>query len=57
MLRAVENALRARPKYEEVLEDEKIRKLEQQAGGRPLGSDILGRRRGAARPKNPTPGD
>ena len=43
---AVENALRARPKYEEVIEDEKIRKLEQKVGGRPLDIDIL---RAAAR--------
>jgi hypothetical protein len=42
----VENALRARPKYEEVIEEEKIRKLEQKVGGRPLDIDIL---RAAAR--------
>jgi hypothetical protein len=53
----VENALRVRPKYEEVIEDEKIRKLEQQVGGRPLVSTFSGRRRGAACPKNPTAGD
>jgi len=43
---AVENALRARPKYEEVIEDEKTRKLEQKVGGCPLDIDIL---RAAAR--------
>ena len=43
---AVENALRARPKYEEVIEHKKIRKLEQKVGGRPLDIDIL---RAAAR--------
>ena len=38
---AVENALRARPTYEEVIEDEKIRKLGQKVGGRRLDLDIL----------------
>jgi hypothetical protein len=36
----VENALRSRPKDEEVAKDEQIRKLEQKVGKLPLDLDI-----------------
>ena len=52
-LAAAENALRSRPKDEEAVKDDRIRKLERKVGEMTLDMDIL---REAAKPYRPTDG-
>ena len=52
-LAAAENALRSRPKDEEAVKDDRIRKLERKIGEMTLDMDIL---REAAKPYRPTDG-
>jgi hypothetical protein len=52
-LAAAENALRARPKDEEALKDEQIKKLKQKVGELVLDLDIL-REAAKGRPSDPT---
>ena len=51
-----ENALRARPKDDEALKDEQIKKLKQKVGELVLDLDIL-REAAKGRPTDPTPSD
>ena len=53
LLAAAENALRARPKDEEALKDEQIKKLKQKVGELVLDLDIL-REAAKGRPTDPT---
>lgn len=53
LLAAAENALRSRPKDEEALKDEQVRKLKQKVGELVLDLDIL-REAAKGRPTDPT---
>lgn len=56
LLAAAENSLRSRPKDEEALKDEQIKKLKQKVGELVLDRDIL-REAAKGRPTDPTTSD